>query len=179
MKLIDFYDDVISEGRKPERFRVWPNIEIDKYVYRIYSSKEQHEKRNGYLPSITGQMLNRIDPNQKSAEGVPSVVIRDSIKRNIDKIVDSFISKGNFYGKGNRIIFSEGIVENELRPNDKYYIEYVLEFDPQIYDSEFSIITSALSSKGTFLRSLKRNDPKVSLSESIEFKNLELVFLSN
>jgi hypothetical protein len=179
MKLSDFYSDLIIESKKPERFRVWPNIVIDNYVYRIYSSKEQFDKRNGYLNAISNEMINNIDPDQKYAEGVPNKVIRDSIKRNIDKIVDSFITKENFYGKGKRIIFSEVIIENELRPNDKYYIEYVLEFDPQIYDSEFSIITSALSSKGTFLRSLKRNDPKVSLSESIEFKNLELVFLSN
>jgi hypothetical protein len=177
MKLTDFYNDIITEVKKLERFRVWPNIEVNKYIYRIYSSKEQHEKRNGYLPSISNEMLNRIDPDQKFAEGVPSKVIRDSIKRNIDKIVDSFMGKGNFYGRGNRIIFSEGIVEDIKRPNDKYYIEYILEFDPKIYDSEFTILTSALSSEGTFLRSLKRNDPRVVLSESIDFSSLHLVLL--
>ena len=177
MKLTDFYSDIITEIKKLERFRVWPNIEVNKYVYRIYSSKEQNEKRNGYLPSISNEMLNRIDPDQKFAEGVPSKVIRDSIKRNIDKIVDSFMSKGNFYGRGNRIIFSEGIIEDIKRPNDKYYIEYILEFDPKIYDSEFTILTSALSSEGTFLRSLKRNDPRVVLSESIDFSSLHLVLL--
>lgn len=177
MKLTDFYDDFILESKKPERFRVWPNIEVDKYVYRIYSSKEQHDKRNGYLPSISNEMINRIDPDQEFAEGVPNIEIRNSIKRNIDKIVDSFIERGNFFGKGNRIIFSEKIGGDKFNPNDEYYIEYVLEFNPQVYDSEFSIITSALSSKGTFLRSLKRNDPKIKLSESFQFNNLQLVFL--
>jgi hypothetical protein len=177
MKLSDFYSDFITEAQKPERFRVWPNIEIDKYVYRIYSTKEQHDKRNGYLPEISNEMIRNIDPEQDFAVGVPNKVIRDSIKKNIDKIVDSFMSRGNLYGKGNRIIFSEGILDNKDRPNDKYYIEYILEFDPKIYDSEFTIITSALSSKGTFLRSLKRNDPRVVLSESIDFSKLDLVLL--
>lgn len=176
MKLTDFYYDLITERPKPERHKVRPFLQINNHKYRIYSTEEQYNKRNGYLPEISRQMINRIDPSQDYAEGVPNTVIRKSIKNHIEKIIQSFKER-NFSGRDKRIIFVEGILEDKTRPSDKYYIEYVLEYYPLKYDTELIIITSALSQKGTFLKSIKRNDPRVVLVESIDFKSLDLVLL--
>ena len=187
MKLINFYQDLLlSESKNSGLVHIKPNIVgTNGEIYELWATKHQFKDRAVYGDKLTQSIIDRIDPNENHAVALPNREILKSIQRHTEKVIDSYLSRGAYYNRDKRILFVEGIDSIEFKST--YFLEYVLEYYP--FENKFVLITSALSEKGTFLKSLIRKDPKVYLTftsslfesnellETIDFNDIPLVLL--
>ena len=183
MKLLSSLSELILEddnfttyrGRfRGREYRIGPNIRRGKKQIILYESFHQKVERGGDI-DLSDPANSHIKYKMGMGEwknGVPTSLIKQDINRNFDKIWDETMSYLEKCQDDCRILFKSKDPEYEK-------IEYVIA--PYIIEDnvlKFVIVTSAASYDKDYLRTLKRNDPTVILSEGVlYYGNLKVVYL--
>lgn len=173
MKLLNLLTGLISENKGRE-FRLYPNIRRGRKTIVFYESFHQKYQRSGDLDIFAPE--NRFI-YQKMMEGfwksgLPTDIIRKNISENFDKIWEESNKYLETCQEDCRILFKS-------KDNDLEMIEYVIAMEKLDEDVlKFVVVTSYLSYDKDYLRTLKRNDPTVVISESLNnFEKIKVVYL--
>ena len=173
MKLLKSLINLISENRKRE-FRIFPNIRRGKRTIILYESFHQKYERSGdldiYAPENRNIYAKMMEGFWKS--GLPTDIIKKNIEENFDKIWDECTKYLETCQEDCRILFKS-------RDTDLEKIEYVLAIEKLAENVlKLVVVTSYLSYDKDYLRTLKRNDPTVVISEgTINFEKIKVVYL--
>ena len=173
MKLLKSLINLIYEGRGRE-YRLFPNIRKGKRTIIFYESAHQKYDRSGdldiFAPENRYIYAKMMEGFWKS--GLPTDIIRKNIEENFDKIWDESTKYLEVCQEDCRILFKS-------RDKDLEKIEYVLGIEKLNENVlKFVVVTSYLSYDKDYLRSLKRNDPTVVISESvIDLEKIKVVYL--
>lgn len=163
----------MSEGRGGE-FRLFPNIRKGKRTIVFYESYHQKYERGGDLDVFAPENRYILSKMMQGfwRSGVPTDIIRDNIEENFDKIWDESTKYLEQCQDDCRILF-------KVKDRDVEKIEFVIaikKLDNNVL--KFVIVTSYLSYDKDYLRTLKRNDPTVVISESLKnLENIKVVYL--
>jgi hypothetical protein len=183
MKLLSSLSELILEddsfmsyrGRSRGReYRNYPNIRKGKRQIILFETFHQKVERSGDI-DLSDPTNSHIKYKMSMGDwksGLPTSLIREDITKNFDKIWDESTSYLQTCNEDCRILFKSKHPEFEK-------IEYVVA--PTILDDKaikLVIVTSASSYDKDYLRTLKRNDPTVTLSEgTLYYGNLKVVYL--
>lgn len=173
MKLLKSLINLISEGRGRE-YRLFPNIRRGKRTIIFYESAHQKYDRSGdldiFAPENRHIYAKMMEGFWKS--GLPTDIIRKNIEENFDKVWNESSKYLETCQEDCRILFKS-------KDKDLEKIEYVLGMEKLNENVlKFVVVTSYLSYDKDYLRSLKRNDPTVVISESVmDFEKIKVVYL--
>ncbi len=173
MKLLKSLINLIYEGRARE-YRLFPNIRKGKRTIMFYESFHQRYERSGdldiFAPENRHLYAKMVEGFWKS--GLPTEIIKKNIEDNFDKIWEESSKYLETCQEDCRILFKS-------RDQDLEKIEYVIAMyrvDNNVL--KFVVVTSYLSYDKDYLRSLKRNDPTVVISENvIDLGKIKVVYL--
>lgn len=173
MKLLKSLINLIYEGRARE-YRLFPNIRKGKRTIMFYESFHQRYERSGdldiFAPENRHLYAKMVEGFWKS--GLPTEIIKKNIEDNFDKIWEESSKYLETCQEDCRILFKS-------RDQDLEKIEYVIAMyrvDDNVL--KFVVVTSYLSYDKDYLRSLKRNDPTVVISENvIDLGKIKVVYL--
>lgn len=173
MKLLKSLINLIYEGRARE-YRLFPNIRKGKRTIMFYESFHQKYERSGDLDIFASEnrhlYAKMVEGFWKS--GLPTEIIKKNIEDNFDKIWEESSKYLETCQEDCRILFKS-------RDQDLEKIEYVIAMyrvDDNVL--KFVVVTSYLSYDKDYLRSLKRNDPTVVISENvIDLGKIKVVYL--
>jgi len=173
MKLLKSLINLISEVRGKE-YRLFPNIRKGKRTIIFFESAHQKYDRSGDLDIFAPENRHIYTKMMEGfwRSGLPTDIIRRNIEENFDKIWNESTTYLNTCQEDCRILFKS-------KDKDLEKIEYVIamyKLDDNVL--KFVVVTSYLSYDKDYLKSLKRNDPTVVLSESvIDFEKIKVVYL--
>ena len=173
MKLLKSLTNLISENRK-SFFVVSRDIKNEGRRILLYESFHQKYERSGDLDIYSPENRHIYAKMMQGfwRSGLPSDIIKKNIEENFNKIWDECTKYLETCQEDCRILFKS-------RDADLEKIEYILGMEKLDENTlRLVIITSYLSYDKDYLKSLKRNDPTVVISESvIDFEKIKVVYL--
>jgi hypothetical protein len=168
MKLIAIVKTLLFElaGNKQKILRY--RTEINDIPIRLFSSHHQWFDRQGDLTydELKSIYYEKIYKQPKFRIGVPDSIITDIFKKKLNKIIAGF---GNL--KETKIIF---VTPNSNNEDDETfdYIEFLLSTNDV---KLFTIVTSAFSSDGNYLRNINKTE-RLRLEHKINH-NIKIIYI--